>query len=76
MTSTYKTTGVVVADSLGISESFQERVGLQDDVFHVLRKQKKKALGGTRVTSEANFRKRSGLDSFPLPELSILLRIL
>lgn len=45
-TSTYKTTGVVVADSLGVSESFQEGIGLQDDVFHVLQPPQHK--GGVR----------------------------
>lgn len=33
---TYEATGVVVPDSFGIPEGFQQRVGLQDDVLHVL----------------------------------------
>lgn len=54
--STYKTTRVVVADSLGVSESFQERIGLQDDVFHVLQPpQHKKGVRCTRVTCEVQF---------------------
>lgn len=55
--STYETTGIVVADSLGVSEGFQERIGLQDDVFHVLRSSRhtKMALGGMRVTYVVQF---------------------
>lgn len=33
---THEAAGVVVAHGLGISESLQEGVGLQDDVFHML----------------------------------------
>ena len=33
---TYKAAGVVVPDGFGISEGFQQWVGLQDDVLHVL----------------------------------------
>lgn len=34
---TYKAAGVVVPDGFGISKGFQQRVGLQDDLLHVLR---------------------------------------
>ena len=34
--STHKSTGVVVSDSLCIAKRFQQRVGLQNDVFHPL----------------------------------------
>lgn len=33
----YKSAGVVVPQSLGVAEGLQQRVGLQDDVFDVLR---------------------------------------
>lgn len=32
----YKSAGVVVPHSLGITEGLEQRVGLQDDVFDVL----------------------------------------
>lgn len=33
----YKSAGVVVPQRLGVSEGLQQRVGLQDDVFDMLR---------------------------------------
>lgn len=48
---TYEAAGVVVADGFGIPEGFQQRVGLQDDVLHVLGAQETKELsqGGTHL---------------------------
>lgn len=36
-TKSYKSAGVVVPQRLGVAEGLQQRVGLQDDVFDVLR---------------------------------------
>lgn len=35
--SAYKSAGVVVSQGLGVAKGFQQRVGLEDDVFDVLR---------------------------------------
>lgn len=46
----HKSAGVVVADGLGISESLQQRIGLQDDVFNMLRTNTPASAAVTTVT--------------------------
>lgn len=52
---TYKSAGVVVPQRLGVAKGLKQRVGLQNDVFDVLRDRCNELL----VTSQADRRRRS-----------------